>query len=170
MNFEKPASEPQVNTPALPPVEMMYFLFAPTHCDTFCATSAAGVTPPQVSEPHSPDANAQLTDAWRAGSTFRIGERVPVTEPSEIWSTFQSMLIVTSLYEPKTKPAGAGAGGGDGGVGAGGGDGGVGAGGGLAPQLVVTVQGSPEPVGPLLAAGSLPCVHQLALYGERRSR
>ncbi len=68
MNDSKPASEPQVNTPLAPPVEMMYFLPAPTHCDTFCATSAAGVTPAQFSEPHSPDANAQLSDVCLAAS------------------------------------------------------------------------------------------------------
>ena len=37
------------------------------------------------------------------------------------------------------------------------------AGGGMALQPEVTVQGWPVPLPPLLAAGSLPCVHQLAV-------
>ena len=49
------------------------------------------------------------------------------------------------------------------GAGGAGGTGVVEGGGGVAPQLVVTVQGWPVPVAPLLVAGSLPCVHQLAL-------
>ena len=103
MKASKLASEPQVNTPLAPPVEMMYFLPALTHWFTFCATSAAGVTPAQFSQPHSPDANAQVSDVCLAGMALRTGVRVPVTDV-EIWSTFQSMLIVTSLYEPNTKP------------------------------------------------------------------
>ncbi len=47
-------------------------------------------------------------------------------------------------------------------LGGGGGDGGVG-GGGDVLQPVVIVHGWPVPVAPLLVAGSLPCVHQLAL-------
>jgi hypothetical protein len=55
---------------------------------------------------------------------------------------------------------------GGGGVVGGGGGGFVGGGGGgtgVVVQLAVTVQGWPVPVAPLLFAGSLPCVHQLAL-------
>src|SRR5579871_2509832 len=117
MKVSKPASDPQVNTPAWPPVEMMYFLPALTHWFMFWLTRPDGVTPAQLSEPHSPEAKAQVSVVWCAGITLSTGERVPVTDV-EIWSVFQSMLIVTSLYEPNTKPAGAGAG-------AGGGDGGV---------------------------------------------
>src|ERR1700761_3059189 len=126
MKVSKFASDPQVKTPAWPPVEMMYFLPAVTHCCRFWFTRPDGVTPAQVSEPHSPEAKAQVSALWCEGITVSTGERVPVTDV-EIWSVFQSMLIVTSLYELNTKPAGAGDG--DGGVGAGGGDGGVGAGG-----------------------------------------
>src|SRR6516225_391272 len=159
MNASKFASEPQVNTPLAPPVETMYFLPALTHWFTFCATSADGVTPAQFSEPHSPDANAQVSDACLAGMTLSTGERVPVTDV-EIWSTFQSMLTVTSLYDPNTKPeAGGGAGVGGGGVGVGG----VGVGGGDDVQFVVIVHGWPVPLAPLCVAGSSPCVHQLAL-------
>src|SRR4051812_22811302 len=107
MKDSKPLSDPQVNTPLAPPVEMMYFLPAPTHCATFCATRAAGVTPAQFSEPHSPDAKAQVIEFCLAGITLSTGERVPVTDV-EIWLTFQSMLIVMSLYEPNTKPDGGG--------------------------------------------------------------
>src|ERR1051325_8940875 len=117
MNDSKAASEPQVNTPLAPPVEMTYFLPALTHWFTFCATSAAGVTPAQFSEPHSPEAKAQVSEGCRDGITLSTGERVPVTDV-EIWSTFQSMLIVTSLYDPNAKPeAGGGVGVGGGGTG-----------------------------------------------------
>jgi hypothetical protein len=54
---------------------------------------------------------------------------------------------------------GAGGAGGVGGVGAGGAGGGGGVG---ALQLAVIVHGAPVPLPPLLVAGSLPCVHQLA--------
>jgi hypothetical protein len=165
MKASKLASEPQVKTPAWPPVEMMYFLPALTNWFTFWATSIAGVTPAQFSEPHSPEANAQVSTGCLAGMTVRTGTRVPETIV-EIWSTFQSMLIVTSLYEPNRGPV---AGGGDGGVGAGG-AGGVGAGGaggfggvGAVLQLVVIVHGWPVPVMPLCVAGSSPWVYQLAL-------
>src|SRR5471032_2947170 len=152
MNVSKLASEPQVKTPAWPPVEMMYFLPALTNWFMFWVTSAADGTPAQPSDPHSPEANAQVSTGCLAGMTVRTGTRVPETIV-EIWSTFQSMLMVTSLYEPNSRlPAGDGAGGvgGFGGVGGVGGFGGVGV---VEQVAVVIVHGWPVPVTPLCVAG-----------------
>src|ERR1043165_5792385 len=108
MNFSKFASEPQLNDPAAPPVEMMYFLPAATHFETLAATRLAGVTPAQFSEPHSPVANAQVSDLCLAGITLSTGDNTPVflVDSSLV---FQFRLIVMSLYEPKTSAVGGGA-------------------------------------------------------------
>jgi len=109
-----------------------------------------------------------VSEGCRDGITLSTGERVPVTDV-EIWSTFQSMLIVTSLYDPNTKPeAGGGVGDGGGGTGVGGGGTGVGGGVGVVEQLVVIVHGWPEPVAPLCVAGSERSMRRMT--GKQRGR
>ncbi|MEW5312514.1 MAG: hypothetical protein WDW38_004144 [Sanguina aurantia] len=84
---------------------------------------------------------------------------LPVTAVC-ITLVFQLRLIVTSLYGLNSRlPA---AGGGLLGGGVGGGAGGGAGGGVVAPHAPCDVQGWPEPEPPLLVAGSLPWVHQLA--------
>src|ERR1700722_4315811 len=95
MNVPKPASEPQVNPPSAPPVEMMYFFPALTKDCRFVATSA-GVTPPQFSLPHSPVANARVSGVSPVGTPCVTGVTVPGTD--ELMTlVFQFRLIVMSL-------------------------------------------------------------------------
>ena len=95
MNLVKLASLPQVNTPAWPPVETMYFLPALMKGWMFPAIPA-GVIPAQFSLPHSPVAKAQVNTVSLAGMICVTGVSVPVTEVL-ITLVFQFMLIVTSL-------------------------------------------------------------------------
>src|SRR3984957_3640563 len=137
----------------------------------FSAAQVAPEAPPQVSLPQAPVANASVI----AGS---FGTYVDTTLPEPttgmalpstadcIWSVFQFMLMVTSLYGLKSTPltepvpvpvpdpelelA-------------------LGLGLGLGPDPEPPVQepsdvhGCPEPLPPLLVAGSLPWVHQLGV-------
>ena len=95
MNFSKLASLPQVNNPSAPPVEMMYFILALTKSCTLLAT-CVGVRPAQLSLPHSPLANAQVSVEFAAVMTCVTGSRVPVTAVL-ITLVFQFMLTVMSL-------------------------------------------------------------------------
>src|SRR5271168_2365609 len=104
MNVLKPESVLQVNTPAWPPVEMMYFFPALTKSCTFVATSA-GVKPAQPSLPHSPVANAQVSVVLPAGITCVTGVIEPVTAEL-ITLVFQFMLTVMSLYGLNTNDGG----------------------------------------------------------------
>src|SRR5258708_31637451 len=125
----------------------------------FSAAQLAPETPPQVSLPQVPVANASVM----AGSFGRYcdtrlpepttGRSVPVTADC-ISSVFQFMLMVTSLYGLKSRPL-------------------------TEPvpdpdpdpdpepdppvQEPSDVHGCPEPLPPLLVAGSLPWVHQFAV-------
>src|SRR5579872_2454951 len=96
MKVWKPASEPQVNTPAWPPVEMMYFLPALTKVCTFDASSEE-LMPAQFSEPHSPVAKAQVSVVLCEGMARTTDSEVPVTE---VWiaPVFQLASLVTSWY------------------------------------------------------------------------
>src|SRR3954452_2655055 len=126
----------------------------------FSAAQLAPETPPHVSLPQVPVANASVI----AGSLGMYcdtrlpepttGMAVPSTADC-IWSVFQFMLMVTSLYGLKSRP--------------------------LTEPVPppdppvppvppvspvhepLDVHGCPEPGPPLLVAGSLPCVHQLAV-------
>src|SRR3981081_4316615 len=121
----------------------------------FSAAQLAPETPPQVSLPQVPVANASViagsfgmyVDTWLPEPT--TGRALPVTADC-IWSVFQFMLMVTSLYGLKSRPLaepvpvevglGLGLGGPP-----------------EAPaQAPVAVQGCPEPDPPLFVAGSLP--------------
>src|SRR5580692_8147659 len=129
----------------------------------FSAAKPAAGTPPQFSLPQAPVANARVI----AGSFgMYVGTRPPepttgMALPSTadcIWSVFQFMLMVMSLYGLKSRPLAVPVpppGGGGGG------------GGGVVPEPPVQepldVHGCPEPLPPLLVAGSLPWVHQLAV-------
>src|ERR1700744_4445044 len=123
----------------------------------FSAAQLAPETPPQVSLPQVPVANATVS----AGSFgMYVDTRLPepttgMADPSTadcIWSVFQFMLMVTSLYglnsRPLAEPVPVAAG-----VG-------VGFGAALPPeppgQAPLDVPGCPEPGPPLLVARSLP--------------
>src|ERR1700758_2649086 len=122
----------------------------------FSAAQLAPGTPPQVSLPQVPVANASVI----AGSFgMYVDTRLPepttgMAGPSTadcIWSVFQFMLMVTSLYGLKSRPLGEPVPV-EVGVGVG-----VGGGGGVPPaQAPLDVHGCPEPGPPLLVAGSLP--------------
>src|SRR5207302_1197188 len=60
MKVAKPASEPQVNEPAAPPVDRMYLTPAELSIATLADAIAAPCTPPQFSVPHSPVAKASV--------------------------------------------------------------------------------------------------------------
>src|ERR1700758_2271636 len=106
MNFVKLASLPQVNTPAWPPVETMYFLPALMKLWMLPATWD-GVMPAHDSLPHSPVANAQVRTVSFAGMICTTGVSVPVTLVLNTL-VFQLLLIVTSLKGPYTKAGGGG--------------------------------------------------------------
>src|ERR1700744_670192 len=123
----------------------------------FSAAQLAPETPPQVSLPQVPVANATVS----AGSFgMYVDTRLPepttgMADPSTadcIWSVFQFMLMVTSLYglnsRPLAEPVPVEVGLGDG----------VAAGFPPEPpaQAPLDVHGCPEPGPPLLVAGSLP--------------
>src|SRR6516164_7302393 len=127
----------------------------------FSAAQLAPETPPQVSLPQVPVANATvIAGSFGMYCDTRLPEpttgiAVPSTADC-IWSVFQFMLMVTSLYGLKSRPlaepvpveVGVG----------------VGVGVGVPPaHEPLDVHGCPEPGPPLLVAGSLPCVHQLAV-------
>lgn len=121
--------------------------------------------PPQLSLQHSPEANASvIAPRFSATVDTRLplpttGIALPVTAV-RITLVFQLRLMGTSLYGLNSSPAGAGGGEGCGeGAGAGEGAGG----GGAVPQDPCAVHGWPEPEPPLLLAGPLFWVHQLAL-------
>jgi len=96
MNVSKPASEPQVNEPAAPPVDRMYDFPMLTKLCTFAAATALACNPPQFSLPHSPVANAQVTAPRFVGMTVSRPCMLPVTAVL-ITFVFQFMLIVMSL-------------------------------------------------------------------------
>src|SRR5882757_5911623 len=119
--------------------------------------------PAQFSLPHSPVANDHVSDFRLVGITVNTGCRVPVTAEL-ITLVFQFMLTVTSLYGPNRN----GPGGGvvvppPGGVVVPPPPGGVVVPPPLPEQEPLAVHGWPLPEGPLLVAGSLPCVHQFAV-------
>src|SRR5271155_945421 len=60
MNVEKPELDAQVNEPAAPPVETMYWMPAFVRRGTFADAMAAPPTPAQFSLPHSPVAKASV--------------------------------------------------------------------------------------------------------------
>src|SRR3984885_8749706 len=171
MNDSMPAAEVQVKVPASPPVETTYFRPAAWSCGTFSDAKLAPGTPPQFSLPQAPVANPSVI-AGILGTYVDITLPEPTTGmalPSTadcIWSVFQFMLMVTSLYglksTPLTEPVpvpvpdpelelALG----------------LGLGLGLDPEPPVQapsdVHGCPEPLPPLLVAGLLPWVHQLAV-------
>ena len=92
-----------MNTPLAPPVEMMYFFPAARNALMLLATPA-GVTPAQVSLPHSPLAKAQVSAETPLVMTWVMGSIEPVT-PDRMVLVFQSMLIVMSLYGLMRRPA-----------------------------------------------------------------
>src|SRR6185295_11739315 len=93
----KPAFDPQVNEPAAPPVARMYLMPAALSCDAFAAAIAAPGTPPQLSLPHSPVANARVIVLLPfAGRSLTSGVAVPGTIV-EMTLVFQFMLMLVSL-------------------------------------------------------------------------
>ena len=89
MNVVMPESEPHVKLPAAPPVETTYLTPACVSRETFAAAIASPATPPQLSLPHSPVANARviafpplavrsLARARGPGHVRRDDVRVPV--------------------------------------------------------------------------------------------
>src|ERR1700722_15552572 len=130
----------------------------------FSAAQLAPETPPQVSLPQVPVANATVS----AGSFgMYVDARLPepttgMADPSTadcIWSVFQFMLMVTSLYGLKSRPLAVPVPPPPGGV--------PPPPGGVPPlppvQAPLDVHGCPEPAPPLLVAGLLPSGHQLAV-------
>ena len=96
-NVVIPASEPQVNEPAAPPVERMYFTPALWRRPTFAVAIAAPGTPPQFSLPHSPVAKASVTVLPPLAARSAA---MPAREPDSIVEAtlvFQSMLMLVSL-------------------------------------------------------------------------
>src|ERR1700760_5098660 len=109
MNDSMPAVEPQVKVPAWPPVETTYFRPAAWSWETFSDAKLAPGTPPQFSLPHDPVANASVS-AGSFGTSVDTRLPEPTTGmslPSTadcIWSVFQFMLMVTSLYGLNSRP------------------------------------------------------------------
>src|SRR5579862_6746467 len=109
MNDSMPAVEAQVKVPASPPVETTYFRPAAWSCGTFSAAQLAPETPPQVSLPQAPVANASvIAGSFGMYPDTRLpepttGRSVPVTADC-ISSVFQFRLMVTSLYGLKSRP------------------------------------------------------------------
>src|ERR1700722_12975597 len=152
MNESMPDVEAQVKVPASPPVETPKFRPALLSGGTFSAAQSAPGTPPQFSLPQAPVANASVI-AGSFGTNCDTRLPVPTTGRSDpstadcISSVFQFMLMVTSLYGLKSRPL-------------------------TEPvpepdpdpgpdpeppvQEPLDVHGCPEPLPPLLVAGSLP--------------
>src|SRR3954468_801644 len=75
--------------------------------DAFAVAIAAPGTPPHLSRPPPPVANASvIVLAWLAAMSSTSAVRVPGTIV-EITLVFQSMLMLVSLYAPNSSPAGA---------------------------------------------------------------
>ena len=92
-----PVSEPQVNEPAAPPVERMYFTFDCMKSGTLAVAIAAPCTPPQFSLPHSPVAKASVTVLAPApvrSTASVVGDPDTLVEMTLV---FQFMLMLVSL-------------------------------------------------------------------------
>ena len=92
----KPASEPQVKTPAAPPVEMMYCFPAASMSGTLAAATLAPAMVAQFSLPHSPVAKAQVITDMSAGMAWLTGMNEPVT-CVDMTKLFQFMVLLASL-------------------------------------------------------------------------
>src|SRR3954464_15605672 len=94
MNVFMPASDAQVNEPAAPPVDKMYFTLACVKSETLADAIAAPCTPPQFSVPHSPVARASVTVLPPAPArSVASCEGVPETLV-EMTLVFQFMLML----------------------------------------------------------------------------
>src|SRR4051794_17192053 len=97
MKVAKPASDPQVNEPAAPPVDRMYFTPACVSSGTLADAIAAPCTPPQFSLPHSPVAKASvmaLPPAPVRSVASAVGEPPTLVVMTLV---FQFMLMLVSL-------------------------------------------------------------------------
>src|SRR3954451_18510621 len=97
MNVFMPASDAQVNEPAAPPVDRMYFTLACMKSETLADAIAAPCTPPQFSLPHSPVAKASVTvlpPAPARSVPSAVGAPDTFVEMTLV---FQFMLMLVSL-------------------------------------------------------------------------
>lgn len=100
MKASNPASEVQVQAPAAPPVEIMYFFPAATNLGIFAWMRDCGLTPAQVSELQDPVANAHVTvSVPESANASTTDMRFPVTIVLRtLVLAPQSIPIAMSLY------------------------------------------------------------------------
>src|SRR6478736_4645219 len=84
-----PASEAQLNEPAAPPVERMYFTFAWVKSGRLAVAMAAPGTPPQFSLPHSPVAKDSVT----------VEPPLATRSPASAVAAPETLVLITLVFQ-----------------------------------------------------------------------